>query len=197
MELFSASKSVFMHRSVCDYRGETATYTLPATTQILRCNIVHTHHLGLPLCVLQTLTYQHIPPAHPVVSLCVTSNYSARSRCWRGQPRPLPHDHRGPAASRGLWLRLHPSVGRHESMSVSVCVCGLQQHHRSCFWMCVCVAVCGGGASDWRPKAGLCGFDLSQASYGFNWLGNNYIVGRKWWRAKWKNAGMEGELRRK
>lgn len=102
MALFSPSKSVFMHRSVCDYRGETATYTLPAITQILRCTIAHTHHLSLPLCVQRTLTYQHIPPAHPVVSLCVTSNYSACSRCWRGQPHPLAHDHRGPAASRGL-----------------------------------------------------------------------------------------------
>lgn len=29
-----------------------------------------------------------------------------------------------------------------------------------------------------RPKSGHRGFDLSQASYGFNWLENNYIVER-------------------
>ena len=34
----------------------------------------------------------------------------------------------------------------------------------------VCVAVCG-------LEASRRSFDLSQASYGFNWLGNNYIVG--------------------
>lgn len=62
-------------------------------------------------------------------------------------------------------LRLHLSVGLHVSISASLCVCGLQQGP---IFECVCVAVCGGGASYCRPKAGLCGFDLSQASYGFN-----------------------------
>lgn len=43
--------------------------------------------------------------------------------------------------------------------------------------MCVCVSV---GLIQARV------FDLSQASYGFNWLGNNYIPGEKM---------MEGEVK--
>lgn len=60
-----------------------------------------------------------------------------------------------------------------EHYCTSVCVCGLRQHPNAlpgpifeC--VCVCAAVCGGGASCCRPEAGPCGFDLSQASYGFN-----------------------------
>lgn len=42
------------------------------------------------------------------------------------------------------------------------------------FWRCV-LQFAGG-----EPRAaGQCGFDLGQASYGFNWLRNNYIVERE------------------
>lgn len=47
--------------------------------------------------------------------------------------------------------------------------------HSGPHWVCVCA--CARGQSS---------FDLSQASYGFNWLGNNYIPGEKM---------MEGEVK--
>lgn len=48
--------------------------------------------------------------------------------------------------------------------------------------MCVlqCVPFVGTEPHTVGPRqASQCGFDLSQASYGFNWLGNNYILQRK------------------
>lgn len=153
----------------------------------------HTHHStfkNFPSFLLLSLSFKHIHTnTHSsnspwVQPQCIKANYSIHSLHWEGQLRPLAHDSQDRpqpsccVCTEGFVCTVSTYCKCAELVCLCVCVsaCVLFAFY---IWMCLCCVVCGWEAPYFRPKASQFGFDLSQASYGFNWLGNNYMLGEK------------------